>query len=593
MATRPSTSITLLLLALAPTAAAQVDTAWDVQYTYAPKPFVSPIDVLPQPGGGVVTVGLGFTNASLQGDADVVVASFNEYGEHRWTWSDLCVASNGSGHIGRPIAFGGVDAAGNVCVTYSRSVTSGVVSLDPVGAVRWQDSMLLPQGTTGCAATGIDVAPSGDVRIAGFGVENTTWPALRVESFDSSGVRLWTWTGGVNQGTPGMPHGVRIAPNGETYVFGQNDYAFTPYFKTFAMRLDTSGQLVWYDDLATNAGAIAFTHGDIAANGDLVVAYAGWVSNFPGSDPVARVSRFGPAGNLGSSASLVSYLSPSGGFMRDLKAAPSGDTFVAFAGSAQLVRVDAAGAILPEWTLPSPGAQILAIAPTLDGGAIVTAARSGGGAVGTVDARFDQAGSVVWLQERPGLLPLGLDLEFSNRTDVDIAFDHRGNAFIANMSTGASSRTGIAKLIEGGDAGTTYCGPAPLNSIGSSASIRAIGSNVRARDNVSLVTSGLPTGSLVLYIASRQQGFVVGPGGSQGDLCLGGTIGRYLGPGQARRARADGTSYIQLDLDLIPQPNSIQSAVVGETWNFQCWYRDSLNGTNTSNFSNGVSVQML
>jgi hypothetical protein len=33
----------------------------------------------------------------------------------------------------------------------------------------------------------------------------------------------------------------------------------------------------------------------------------------------------------------------------------------------------------------------------------------------------------------------------------------------------------------------------------------------------------------------------------------------------------------------------VTSILAGETWNFQAWYRD-LNPTNTSNFTDGLSV---
>ncbi len=579
-------------------AVAQVQSAWNVQYRHDAKPHLYPLEVLPLPNGGVVTVGLAFATSSRQGDANVVVAGFDEQGENLWSWTDVSVADNGTLLVTKPMASAGVDAAGNVYIAYGGATTSSVVSLGPDGAMRWQNSLMIPPGTSGCAATSIDVTPAGDVRVAAFGFENTTWPAMEIEAFDALGSRTWAWSGGFNQGVTGIPHGVKIGPNGETYVYGQNDSSiFAQYYKTFAMRLDSAGLLVWYDDLATNAGQLAYRYGDLAPNGDLVVAAAGWVSNFPGSDRVAYAHRFGPSGRIQGGASLSSYLPQCCGFMRELKVGAGGESYVAFDSLPEVVRFDAGGALLPTWPMPAgtADADIMAILPTADGGAIVSAARQLPTPSGTVDVRFDAAGAVVWTQERFGQFPVGVDDEFAPRTDLDIAIDARGNILLANVSTSDGDneqRSGIQKLIEGPAVGGNYCGPAPVNSTGAPASIRALGSDARSADNLSLLVADLPVGTFVLFLASPQTGLVVGPGGSQGNLCLGGHIGRYLGTNQIRRARQNGTAYLQLDLDLIPRPLMFQSAAVGETWNFQATYRDTVGGMATSNFTDGVGVQM-
>jgi hypothetical protein len=40
----------------------------------------------------------------------------------------------------------------------------------------------------------------------------------------------------------------------------------------------------------------------------------------------------------------------------------------------------------------------------------------------------------------------------------------------------------------------------------------------------------------------------------------------------------------------LPQPTGAVSAQVGETWNFQAWYRDS-NPVNTSDFTDAIGVE--
>ena len=79
-------------------------------------------------------------------------------------------------------------------------------------------------------------------------------------------------------------------------------------------------------------------------------------------------------------------------------------------------------------------------------------------------------------------------------------------------------------------------------------------------------------------------------GGSQGDLCLAGDTGRYVGPGQIQNSGASRSIALALDLTAAPSPTGSVSVTAGETWVFQGWYRDA-NPTITSNFTDAVSVQ--
>ncbi|MFT7170977.1 MAG: hypothetical protein ACI80K_004128 [Paracoccaceae bacterium] len=56
-----------------------------------------------------------------------------------------------------------------------------------------------------------------------------------------------------------------------------------------------------------------------------------------------------------------------------------------------------------------------------------------------------------------------------------------------------------------------------------------------------------------------------------------------------QEARGSGRIHLQLDLADIPSPTGSVSAMAGETWYFQAWYRD-LNPTPTSNFSSSTSI---
>ncbi|MEL6714120.1 MAG: VCBS repeat-containing protein, partial [Planctomycetota bacterium] len=76
------------------------------------------------------------------------------------------------------------------------------------------------------------------------------------------------------------------------------------------------------------------------------------------------------------------------------------------------------------------------------------------------------------------------------------------------------------------DAVTRYCAPAALNSDDRAGTINAVGSDRAADLDLTLTASGLPVDVNGFFLAARASGFVPNPGGSDGDLCLGGPIGR-------------------------------------------------------------------
>ena len=104
-----------------------------------------------------------------------------------------------------------------------------------------------------------------------------------------------------------------------------------------------------------------------------------------------------------------------------------------------------------------------------------------------------------------------------------------------------------------------------------------------------LRADSLPADRKGYFLASQTQGFVPNPGGSQGNLCLGGTLGRFHG--QIQKSGPAGVFQIKVDLTAIPTtpPHVVMS---GETWSFQAWYKDE-NPSQTSNFTDGVSITFL
>ena len=136
--------------------------------------------------------------------------------------------------------------------------------------------------------------------------------------------------------------------------------------------------------------------------------------------------------------------------------------------------------------------------------------------------------------------------------------------------------------------GDSYCVTA-LNSTGSAGELVALGSSNVADNDLMLRSSSLPLSSFGIVIVSTTQGFVLNPGGSAGNLCLGGAIGRRVG-GVVGNTGATGGFSVTADLGAMPQPTAPVAVAAGETWNFQTWHRDSVGGVPTSNFTNGLEI---
>ncbi len=133
--------------------------------------------------------------------------------------------------------------------------------------------------------------------------------------------------------------------------------------------------------------------------------------------------------------------------------------------------------------------------------------------------------------------------------------------------------------------GTNYCTAVP-NSSGMTGRIAASGSDIAGGNPLRLIADQLPINQFGFFVASLSQGNFPGIGGSQGTLCLGGTIGRFNS--QIQFSGLAGTFEIPVDTLAIPLTPAV-AIQAGETWNFQAWHRD-FNPIATSNFTDGLSV---
>ena len=93
--------------------------------------------------------------------------------------------------------------------------------------------------------------------------------------------------------------------------------------------------------------------------------------------------------------------------------------------------------------------------------------------------------------------------------------------------------------------------------------------------------------------AIQGEGFAVDLAGSVGNFCLGGEIGRYVGPGEIQSGGSQGQMSIQVDLSAMPQPVGPVPVNAGDIWYFQGWYRDVVGGSTVTSFSNRLSISFV
>jgi hypothetical protein len=136
---------------------------------------------------------------------------------------------------------------------------------------------------------------------------------------------------------------------------------------------------------------------------------------------------------------------------------------------------------------------------------------------------------------------------------------------------------------------TNYCS-AVANWTGVSAMMGASGSRSIVANDLVVQATNLPLNAFGFFLTSRAQGFIANPGGSHGNLCVAGPIGRYVGPGQIQNSGVAGAISLAIDANALPTPNGFVPAVPGATWHFTAWYRDLVGGVPTSNFADGLSV---
>lgn len=109
---------------------------------------------------------------------------------------------------------------------------------------------------------------------------------------------------------------------------------------------------------------------------------------------------------------------------------------------------------------------------------------------------------------------------------------------------------------------------------------------------LALTAFDLPSGSTCLFLCARALLWTPMPGGSLGNLCLGGAIGRFQRPGEIGTTSGAGVYGLAFGVATLPQPSGAVAGAAGETWHFQAWHRDLVAGAATSNFTEASSVTL-
>lgn len=131
--------------------------------------------------------------------------------------------------------------------------------------------------------------------------------------------------------------------------------------------------------------------------------------------------------------------------------------------------------------------------------------------------------------------------------------------------------------------GVEYC-TSSVNSTGMAARLTVSGSLTIEDDDLTFLAQPLPSNQFGYLLMSDAQAHVPGFGGSQGVLCLGSPIHRFVTQAQSTGAG----DFLQIAVDLGNLPDEV-TVNPGESWNFQLWYRDQ-NPSATSNTTSALNL---
>ncbi|MCP3916081.1 MAG: hypothetical protein GY711_11035 [bacterium] len=515
----------------------------------------------------------------------VVVAAHNLYHERvtAFATDGASAAALWTRTVGRPLEF---DAPSTVAVTSdSIAVVTGAIS-GHAAVVDLTTESVLGYAVTGPSPGPIAVRPQGDLAVVATNDGDT------VSIIDIASAQTLT-----EVAIGHFPNGLRIAPDGQTaYVlshegpFNRISYvdlagAASSVIAQFGIGAGTVFQGL---ELAPDGATLAVLSPQAREVLIIDVATQAIAATLPvGAQPVRSVfssdsSRLYVANIFdstvsvidvqGAASSVVTTLPVGWAHTMTLDASDRYLYLVARTGASpsfalELVVVDTTN-LQTVATLPLPSTSSVFVPPHLAGrlGDQLVVALAGGDVV-----RVDMAGPQAAIVE--SIAPSDTPSDLAIAGDVGLA---------VLTLPGAADALDLIRF--GGDS-TPYCTPAVPNSTGQAATLRAYGTFLAGEQPLRLESRELPPNTFGYFLVSQTTGMVQPPG-SQGNLCLAGSIGRYAQ--DVASSGPAGTLTLAVDTSALPLTPPVAVAQ-GEVWNFQCWFRDQ-NPAQTSNFSSAVSV---
>lgn len=206
--------------------------------------------------------------------------------------------------------------------------------------------------------------------------------------------------------------------------------------------------------------------------------------------------------------------------------------------------------------------------------------------VGTFDDVLVSGGELLLRESTSTVSGAGLGSSLSTGFSRRIAVGSGGREFL--LAVIDASAGAVLVLVEA-EVGTVYGGcMASPNSTGVVGGTRGLGTGIASANDLVIESFDLPSQQFTLLLASGRPGFTPGAGGSAGNLCLGGPIGRFNGA--VAPADAGGVVATPVNLAAIPQGSAAVGVASGETWYFQRWHRDLVGGVATSNFTTALEI---
>lgn len=579
--------------------APQFERAWQFGYQAPGQSSQLVRELVAAPDGGALTVVT--TAEDANGGAGLaVLTKFSANGEREWELSrPTFVCGLGSGCIAAPQQDAAVDSLGNVYWTLLNSDPqlggTKLLKLSPGGTLLWEVPVTSPQIPS--IFGGFVAVDSTDQPVVGGTRDIALYPHSAAFKFDAAGNLLWTAGGNTRCEVVGMEMG----PQDQIALYGRNDYpAFAQLYFGVIHVYAADGSVQYQTGLSSDGfGTLNFgtfwgdTVGDVAfdslgnlhafTNGSFGAEWfhPDWVGFAIAQFDVSgsRVYRTAVDSPRDTSGTRIAVDNVGNAYVVGAEDLPAGSNAERHT---TVWKVDAAGDL--EWQRVNPTQQSgstygMAIGRAATGDMLISATAG----PDTLHFAMDSDGNTPWQAIQPGGPPAPAT---NTPARAEILTDASGMTY--SMAP-LDSSIRLTKWVPGTVVGAPYCGPAAMNSTGLSGLIDAIGSDTATSNNLTLRLTDLPGNTFALLLNSQSQGSGPTLGGGQGTLCLGGSIGRFVGPNELRRTLADGTSSLRIDTARIPNGQGNMSVSSGQTWNFQAWFRD-LNPAVTSNLTNAVAV---